>query len=73
MTLIVEKCILSVFQEIVHHESLWILGKLTKLLAEDYPIIISLLWYPAVAAHVCEAIYSFKFAQKNVSKSESCT
>jgi len=54
--------------EVVNHESLWFLGKLTKFLAEEYPAVITAIWYPALAAHVGEAIYAFILArQKNLS------
>ena len=53
--------------ELVAHESLWLLGKLTRVLAEEYPRVITLIWYPAVAAHVAEALYAFILAQRKVS------
>ena len=53
-------------RETVNHESLWILGKLTKLLAEQYPTVISFIWYPAAACHIIEALYAFKLAQEKV-------
>ena len=52
--------------ELVAHDSLWLLGKLTRLLAEEYPRVITLIWYPAVAAHVAEAVYAFTLAGQKV-------
>ena len=52
--------------EVVSHDSLWILGHLTRLLAEEYPLTIALIWYPAVAAHVGEAIYAYTLAKSKV-------
>ena len=52
--------------EVVSHDSLWILGHLTRLLAEEYPLAITLIWYPAVAAHVGEAIYAYTLAKSKV-------
>merc|ERR1712131_35860 len=49
--------------ETVNHESLWFLGKLTKVLAEDYPTVITCIWYPAALCHLIEASYAFKVAQ----------
>ena len=53
-------------KEVVNHESLWFLGKLTKFLAEEYPAVITAIWYPALAAHVGEAIYAFILARQKV-------
>ena len=52
--------------EVVAHDSLWLLGKLTRLLAEEYPRVITLIWYPAVATHVAEAVYVFILARQKV-------
>ena len=52
--------------EVVSHDALWLLGDLTRLLANDYPLVITLIWYPAVAAHVGEAIYAYTLAKSMV-------
>ena len=52
--------------ETVNHESLWFLGKLTKVLAEEYPTVITCIWYPAALCHLIEATYAFKVAQTKV-------
>ena len=52
--------------EVVSHDALWLLGDLTRLLANDYPLVITLIWYPAVAAHIGEAIYAYRLAKSMV-------
>ena len=50
----------------VPHKELGILGKLTRELVDNYPILLQVTWYAAVAAHVGEAIYAYKLASKLV-------
>ena len=52
--------------ETVNHESLWFLGKLTRVLAEDYPTVITCIWYPAALCHLIEAMFAFSVAQTKV-------
>ena len=50
----------------VPHKELGILGKLTQELVDNYPVLLQVTWYAAVAAHVGEAIYAYKLASKLV-------
>jgi hypothetical protein len=50
----------------VPHRSLGVLGKLTKELVDNYPSLLQVTWYAALAAHIGEAIYAYKLASQLV-------
>ncbi|CAG5085414.1 Oidioi.mRNA.OKI2018_I69.PAR.g10888.t1.cds [Oikopleura dioica] len=56
----------------VPHKELGILGKLTRELVDNYPVLLQVTWYAAVAAHVGEAIYAYKLASKMNIKEQFC-
>ncbi|CBY24776.1 unnamed protein product [Oikopleura dioica] len=56
----------------VPHRSLGILGKLTKELVDNYPILLQVTWYAALAAHISEAIYAYKLAKNLNIKENFC-
>ena len=53
--------------ESVPHDDIRPIGFLTKVLCEDYPTLVAVIWYGAVSAHIAEALYAYKIAASCVS------